>query len=90
MGALPRVVAEVEVGLPGSRLLPAVPVEPGPAAVSAGTRSYKTEAPSTTRTGSGMGDVAPPPQHLQPKAHSSTLAYKAGNDTNDLLTLLRS
>lgn len=49
VGALPRVVAEVEVGLPGSRLLPAVPVEPGPAAVLAGTRSCNTESPSNNQ-----------------------------------------
>lgn len=76
VGALPRVVAEVEAGLPGSRLLPAVPVEPGPAAASAGTRSCKTEAPSTTRAGSPMGDAAPPPHQLEPKTHSSTLTKK--------------
>lgn len=90
VGALPRAVAEVEVGLPGSRLLPAVPVEPGPAAVSAGTRSCKTEAPSTTGTGSPMGDTAPqtyskvfgvqalpPAQHLEPKTHSFMLTNQA-------------
>lgn len=45
--ALPEVVAEVEAGLPGSPavaaaaswLLPAAPIESGPAAASAGTRS---------------------------------------------------
>lgn len=46
--ALPQVAAEVEVGLPGSQLLRAVPVEPGPAAVSAGARSCGTEASSIT------------------------------------------
>lgn len=48
---LPEVVAEVEVGLPGSAgpaaaswLLPAAPIESGPAAASAGKRSCEAEA----------------------------------------------
>lgn len=46
--ALPQATAEVEVRLPGSQLLLAVPVEPGPAAVSAGRHSCETEASSIT------------------------------------------
>lgn len=48
--ALPEAVAEVEAGLPGSPaaaaswLLPAAPIESGPAAASAGTRSCGAEA----------------------------------------------
>lgn len=54
--ALPEVVAEVEVGLPGlaaaaaaaaSWLLPAAPIESGPAAASAGTRSCEKEPRSS-------------------------------------------
>lgn len=55
--ALPEAVAEVEAGLPGSAvpvlaaaaaaaswLLPVAPIESGPAAASAGTRSCEKEA----------------------------------------------
>lgn len=58
MEALPEVVAEVEVGLPGSAvpaaaswLLPAAPTESGLAAASAGTRSCEAEGRSSSVTG---------------------------------------
>lgn len=40
--AVPEVVVEVEAALLGSLLLPAAPVESGPAAASAGTHSCES------------------------------------------------
>lgn len=42
--AIPQAAAEAVVGLPGRRLLGAVPVEPGPAAVSAGSHSCENRS----------------------------------------------